>query len=139
MPARLCVTRSPTPLTSLPEGDHRSPFVVPGLGDGTTRRRGLESVGPPGDLQAHGGREGSTRPGTASIAGPRWTTVSGPRIHPLEPGSGSRAVAPPSQDAPTFSGDHSPIHGRSATIAYNDSGDARISVVTLTSSAMATP
>jgi hypothetical protein len=49
---------------------------------------------------------------------------------------GLAAVASPNHSPPWFSGDHSPIRVTSATIDHNVSGDAEISLLTLTRSDM---
>ena len=114
-------TRSPTPVTSRPRkvtsaprsSSHVSVTTQP---DGV----GLEPVGPagrPSGPAASPGRRGPA-PGTASTTIPAVDHRFRPaEFTPLNRAPGAAPVAPPSQEAPSFSGDHSPILGRSATIA----------------------
>ena len=140
MPALLWVTRSATPLTGLPRAltsalrssVHVSVTVHPVVGR-------LEPVGPERDLHPTAvTRNDSTRPGSASTIVPTCARrLRALRLVPENVAPGTADVAPLRQTTPSFSGDHSFIRGRWATIAQTRSAGAWISVVTLSWSDMA--
>src|ERR1019366_8784363 len=84
-------------------------------------------------------RKDSARPGTASTTVPLVAHSFFPDLFvPLKVAPGAAPVAPFSQLARSFSGDHSCIRVRSATIDQTFSGGAAIPVVTLTWAARGT-